>query len=435
MAGYVGAQMMRTPWGDASTLRERRLSPGRGTPREEARRNQRERLFAAMVAVCGEKGYAETSVGDLVDLSGVSSRSFYEHFADKEECFLATMEEVLAVVQRQVAREMESGGGGDGIATAGRTLAELVTEQPAAARLWMVESFRVGEEAWKRMNDLLGFMTALLQATLDRIPGREGMPPQLTRGLLGGMAGVVYARLARNEAEALPEVAAELTAWLLSVPPPPRPLRSPSRRRPAAGGEAPPFAAHVPGERIVRAFAAVVAERGYARATIAEVAAVASISQNTFYTHFRSKEDALYAALDSSGAQLVAATLPAVRRTPRWPEALRVALEAVFGFLAAEPAFARLRAVEVYGVGPQAVEVRDRQGADIIALLSSLASEAPQEVAPLALETTLCAVNSLAYEWVRLEDPRRLFEIVPVATYLVLAPLLGAEAACEVACG
>jgi hypothetical protein len=68
--------MVLTPWGDSSELRERML-PGRGTPPEEAERNQRERLFAAIVATVAEKGYEATTVADLVKLSGVSGSAFY----------------------------------------------------------------------------------------------------------------------------------------------------------------------------------------------------------------------------------------------------------------------------------------------------------------------------------------------------------------------
>ena len=64
--------MTRTPWGDATELRERMLRPGRGTPREEAEKNQRERLLAAMVATVADHGYEATPVADLVKLSGVS---------------------------------------------------------------------------------------------------------------------------------------------------------------------------------------------------------------------------------------------------------------------------------------------------------------------------------------------------------------------------
>ena len=48
--------MVRTPWWDATELRERMMRPGRGVPREEAERNHRERLFAANVATVVEKG-------------------------------------------------------------------------------------------------------------------------------------------------------------------------------------------------------------------------------------------------------------------------------------------------------------------------------------------------------------------------------------------
>ena len=75
--GYGPPAMARTPWGDAAQLREKKLRPGRGTPREEAERNQRERLFAAMVATVAEKGYEATTVADLVKLSGVSRSAFY----------------------------------------------------------------------------------------------------------------------------------------------------------------------------------------------------------------------------------------------------------------------------------------------------------------------------------------------------------------------
>src|SRR5882757_10982187 len=90
--GYRPLPMVRTPWGDAAELRDRKMRPGRGMPRAEADRNQRERLFAAMVATVDEKGYEATTVADLVKLSGVSRSAFYKHFADKEECFLTAAE-------------------------------------------------------------------------------------------------------------------------------------------------------------------------------------------------------------------------------------------------------------------------------------------------------------------------------------------------------
>jgi Bacterial regulatory proteins, tetR family len=75
---------LRTPWGSADELRERRLHPSNGMSREEVARNQRERLFGAMVAAVAEKGYEASTVADALELSGVSRSAFYEHFANKD---------------------------------------------------------------------------------------------------------------------------------------------------------------------------------------------------------------------------------------------------------------------------------------------------------------------------------------------------------------
>ena len=83
-------------------------APVGALPREEAERNQRERLFAAMVATVAEKGYEATTVADLVKLSGVSRSAFYRHFEDKQECFLtaaeALIEPTLELMEQRRAR-------------------------------------------------------------------------------------------------------------------------------------------------------------------------------------------------------------------------------------------------------------------------------------------------------------------------------------------
>ena len=76
-----------------------RLPSGRhGLPRETVAASQRARMIDAMAAVVAEKGYAATTVADVVERAGVSRRTFYEQFADKEACFLAAYEVGLAVV-------------------------------------------------------------------------------------------------------------------------------------------------------------------------------------------------------------------------------------------------------------------------------------------------------------------------------------------------
>jgi AcrR family transcriptional regulator len=436
MAEYGPQAMVRTPWGNAGELRERKLNPGLGTPREEVERSQRERLFAATVAVVATKGYQAMSVGDLVELSGVSRRTFYEHFAGKQSCFVATVEAILSAAvasgTRSFAAEMPWEERGQ---EALRRFMDLIAAQPAAARMCIVDAHAAGPAAMAPLELALERLAALAVGGAAGKPGRRDTPAELTRAVIGGLHQVVYRHLHAGRQAELPDRTEEAWRWVMSHRPPPRPLRARSRRvGRGEGASAPPFAAHIPTERILRGFAAAVAEKGYAAATIADIAAQARISQATFYAHFSGKEDALFAALDSSGAQLVAATLPAVRRTGNWAEGMRTAIASMFAFLAAEPAFARLRAVEAYAAGPAAVEHRDRATAEAIEVALALDPEAPA-LSPLEIEATIGALNRVLYERVAREGPQTLPEAVPLAAYVALTPVLGVERACAIASG
>src|SRR5690242_20562594 len=96
--------MTATPWGDSDELRSMKLPPGpAGSPRDVAE-NQRRRLLAAMVASTATWGYEETGIANLAEISGVSPRSFYQHFEGKRECFAAALEGSLALaVERTLA--------------------------------------------------------------------------------------------------------------------------------------------------------------------------------------------------------------------------------------------------------------------------------------------------------------------------------------------
>src|ERR1700753_3223635 len=131
--GYRPAAMVETPWGDAARLRDRKMRPGRGTPRAEAERNQRERLFAAMVATVAEKGYEATTVADLVELSGVSRSAFYKHFDDKQACFLAAVEAMVEPTLRRLGTDESGAPGIERARGAFESLFEQIVSQPAAA--------------------------------------------------------------------------------------------------------------------------------------------------------------------------------------------------------------------------------------------------------------------------------------------------------------
>src|SRR5271156_3125131 len=146
MGDYLASPMVQTPWGNSSDLRERKLRPGAGTERAEVVRNQRDRLFAAMVAVVSEKGYEATTVADLVALSGVSRSDFYKHFASKQDCFVA-MVEALVEPMIEMITQAKNGADARRVREVFEAFIGMAVEQPATARVCFVDLHAAGEEA------------------------------------------------------------------------------------------------------------------------------------------------------------------------------------------------------------------------------------------------------------------------------------------------
>jgi AcrR family transcriptional regulator len=434
MRAAASGAMVQTPWGNGSELRARKLTPGQGVPAEEVERSQRERLYGAMVVSVAERGFEQTSVADLVKISGVSRRTFYQLFKDKRDCFVATITEIIATTMKMAGRGYSGEGRWqtEGLRTL-RSVFEMCAAQPAAAWLCVVEAPAVGvagvDPLLRSVDELDALSLAIGKGDAGGRAGRAG----LVRAVTGGMYRVMYERLIDGCETELPGCAEETWEWAVSYSPLPGPLRSRGRRGTTIEGAAPPFAAHIQSERILRGFARAVALHGYAATTIAEIAREARISQQTFYAHFAGKEDAMEAALDTSGAQMVAATLPAVRRSDDWAEGVRVAISSMCAFLAAEPAFARLRTMEAYGAGPRAVKLRDRATREILERTLALDRAAPR-LEGLVEEATIGALNAVLYDAAGREAPEAFLGAAALGTYVVLAPLVGAKRAYGVCC-
>jgi AcrR family transcriptional regulator len=426
--------VVKTPWGDATELRARMMRPGRGTPRAEADRNHRERLFAAMVALVAARGYEATRIADLVKLSGVSRSAFYRQFADKQACFLATAEALIEPTLKVMERAEGSATGEQRMQQALEAFLTLVAEEPAASKMCFVEIYAAGPEAVAVIERSLDAFEKLGTELFEQVPGREGMPPQMVRAMIGGLQKVVHKRLYLDQQAELVDLAPQIVSWWLSCPPPPGPLQAPKRkgRRTQSFDERQALAS--PAERLLRALAATIAEQGYPATTIAEIVDRASTSQRTFYENFANKEEALLAAIDSGSALMLANTLPAFRRGPDWQHAVHAAYEGMFAFGVEEPEYSRLGAVEMYAGGKRALQTRDKIMEGLEALLQPGYELAP-DTPPIAAEAIGGAIYALVYDQVKATGPESLPELVPMATYMTLAPFIGPKQAYELATG
>ena len=422
----VGATLS-TPWGDASSLRKRRLFPGAGTPPEEVARNQRERLYGAIVALSAEQGYQAITVADILELSGVSRSAFYEHFANKSECLTAAATELIEPTLAAL-----SASNGDGSSREPHEVFEgffeIVAGQPAAARVCFIDLHTAGPQAealGDRAFEALAGGIAELGARSD---GRA-ISPEMARALVAGLRKLIHTRLARGEGAELRGLAPELWQWLISIEAPPGPLRRPRRARLGSG---PRFEGYTPAERIARAVASLVAEKGYGAMSTDDIAAAASISLSTFYEHFADKRDAVLAALEMSGAQIMALAVPAARRAPGWQEGVRALYEAICAYFAAEPEMAEMATVGVYGAGPEALARRDRV-IDSLAAMLAPGFEENLAAPAVSAEAIAATVYALMRERVRSDGAESLGAVVPLATYITLVTFVGAERALAVA--
>jgi AcrR family transcriptional regulator len=444
--------MVATPWGQSDSLRERKLRPGPGTPREEVVANQRERLFGAMVASVAERGYLATTVNDLAEISGVSSRTFYDLFPDKQACFLAALE---AMIQAAVAYAAQSAGEAVGEARPGGVdlpetaheeeaswedrarwgfdaFAEMVVAQPAAARMALIEAYAAGPEAMVPVENAVAAFEWLTRQMLEQSPERAEMPAEMIAAHIGAQQEITRARLREGKEGELPALMDEVFELMLSYRPPPEPLRL-AGRPPKFGPER--IDAHDHAERALRAFAVVVAEEGYVNTTVEMVLKRAQMSATTFYAHFHGKEDAMLAAIDSAGAQVVAAILPAFKRAPNWAEGARAGFGALCNFLASRPALAQLVTVEVYAAGPAAMQRRMETLAPLLTLVAEGFERSTTKVPKIAPEAIAGAINTLAYKRIRDSGPDSLPTLAPMLTYIALAPFIGPTEAARVANG
>ena len=184
--------------GPVDDLRGRRLPRGRhGLPRELVERSQRERLLAAVVRVTAAKGYAETTVADVLEASAVGREAFYELFDDKRDCFLAAhtllMEDLLA----HGTEAFEQPGPWPERARQGlAAILEWFASDPDVARVLMVEVAAAGPAAQDRFWTSFQRVTAILDKALaESGPPSDSAGAHASSNISSIAAGAVYARI------------------------------------------------------------------------------------------------------------------------------------------------------------------------------------------------------------------------------------------------
>jgi AcrR family transcriptional regulator len=189
-----------------------KLSGGpHGIPRPVVSKIQRDRLMRAMAKTVAEYGYQETTVRRLLGRAGLSRRTYYELFEDKEDCYLAAYDEVVDHVLGLVVEAYEEGGSPEERIERGlRAFLEFCAEEPDIARMCIVEVLAAGPAARARRAETMERLSDLMSEALEELRGDKKLSKLAARGLIGGVHELIYGPIDRGETEDLPELAGQI---------------------------------------------------------------------------------------------------------------------------------------------------------------------------------------------------------------------------------
>lgn len=181
----------------------------RKLPSDLVKAVQRERLVVAMLMAASELGYRETNVQDVIDRAGVSRPTFYEHFANKEDCFLAAFDTSAARLRRKVDAAAQRGGDRwrDRLRFGLTALIEFAIAEPQTARTLIVEARAASADAVMRRVQLLeGFAECLDAEVRELLPADPDCSSVTASGVVGGVEALLYSRLCKEEFDNLEEL-------------------------------------------------------------------------------------------------------------------------------------------------------------------------------------------------------------------------------------
>jgi AcrR family transcriptional regulator len=155
--------------------------------------SQRTRLLEAAGRAVAEKGYAAATIEDIVRGAGVSKKTFYEHFGDKLDCFLAAYEAASDELLEHV-RTAQDGAGDwvEGTRAGIHAYLRWLAAEPALARVFLIEIAAAGPEALARRERLRDRYAERMRELQDP---RIGVPDEIFHAVVAAADDLVVRRL------------------------------------------------------------------------------------------------------------------------------------------------------------------------------------------------------------------------------------------------
>jgi AcrR family transcriptional regulator len=186
------------------------------SPRTRIGEIQRSRLLAGAVAAIDELGYPRATVGRMTGRARLSRRTFYQTFANCDECFAAVLDELVATVAGEL-----SAAGLEGLAWRERvrmgvwTILASFDREPALARVCVVQTLRAGPLVLEYREAVLARLAVVVDEGRTGGGRGDGLTPVTAEGVVGAAFAIVYSRLSRGDGESLTGLLGELMAMIV----------------------------------------------------------------------------------------------------------------------------------------------------------------------------------------------------------------------------
>jgi AcrR family transcriptional regulator len=175
---------------------------------------QRSRMLSSVVRVVAEQGYEKMSVARIAGGAGVSRRTFYDLFEDREDCFLAAFEETVDRARDAMLAAYAGERGWQAQTRAGLlALLALMDEEPAVRSLLIVDALKAGPRVMRRRSEILARLSSAVHESGSRAKAGGELPALTGEAVTGAVLGMIHTRLLAEE----PGAMVALLSSLMSV--------------------------------------------------------------------------------------------------------------------------------------------------------------------------------------------------------------------------
>lgn len=177
--------------------------------------HKRRRIMDAIAELTAEQGYDSTKIGDIVRRAGVARKTLYDNFEGKEEVFLAAFDMAVEEAIRRVEEDCAKAEGGweEQVQAGLAAFLRYVAEQPALARMCMIEALSATPAATERYEQAV---QRFVELTKRAVPHNDQLPETIEETLVGGVAWIVYQQIRRHETEKAEDLLPELSEFMLA---------------------------------------------------------------------------------------------------------------------------------------------------------------------------------------------------------------------------